>query len=406
MKAGISKALRRVFSFPRAGAVLFALIALAAFTACDKKPAAKPQVPAVPVITGVSSAKDVPVMLTAIGNVESMQTVQIKSMISGQIQKVYFTEGQNVRKGQLLFLIDPRAYQAALAQAQATLARDSAQAKYWQEEEKRYVMLVNKDYVAKEQYDQVLANAEAQAALVKADQANVDNAKVQLTYCYIKSPLDGKTGSLLIHEGNVVKANDVPILTIDKITPIYVTFSVNQRHLDQIRKYMSAGALKVEAYPSAEGAPEEGRLVFINNVVDTSTGTVLLKAEFPNNNGRLWPGQFLNVSLYLYTLKNAVTVPSQALQTGQNGEFLFVVNPDMTAQVRQVKTGISYKGDTVIESGLTPNEKVVTDGQSRLMPGVKVAITAGGPAAGAANAPAGGLKPGGAGASNSTTVIY
>ncbi|MDA8174863.1 MAG: efflux RND transporter periplasmic adaptor subunit [Nitrospiraceae bacterium] len=388
MKAGFSNALPRKILY-RSAAVLLALIAASAFTGCDKKSAPKPKAMVVPVIAAVSSAKDVPVTVTAIGNAESMQTVQIKSMVNGQIKKVYFTEGQNVRKGQMLFLIDPRPFEAALAQAEATLARDSAQAKYWQEEQKRYGLLVKKDYVAKEQFDQVSSNAAAQDALVKADQANVENAKVQLAYCYIKSPLDGKTGSILIQGGNVVKANDVPILTIDKISPIYVSFSVNQQYLDQIKKYMSAGVLKVKAYPAGESAPEEGRLVFINNVVDTSTGTVLLKAEFPNKNGRLWPGQFLNVSLYLYTLKNAVVVPSSTVQTGQKGEYVFVISPDMAAQVRPVKTGISYKGYTVIQSGLSANEKVVTDGQSRLMPGVKVKIipaaTASGAVSGAAN---------------------
>jgi multidrug efflux system membrane fusion protein len=329
----------------------------------------------VPVKIGDVLQQNVPVQVNAIGNVEAYNTVSVKALVGGEVTGVFFKEGQDVKQGDLLFQIDPRPYDAALKQAEAQLARDMAQAKNAEEQAKRYEILVQKDYVSKDQYDQLRANADALLAAVRADKANVDNSRLQLAYCTIKSPIDGRVGSVLINKGNVIKANDLVMVTINKITPIYVTFSVPEQSLSEIKKYMAARSLKVEAIiPGDEKRPAAGVLTFINNQVDTTTGTIQLKGTFENKDKRLWPGQFVNVILTLTTQRNAVVMPSAALQTGQQGQYVFVVTPDFTVESRPVTAARTYGELVVVAQGVTPGEKVVTDGQLQLIPGTHVEV--------------------------------
>ncbi|MDA8168839.1 MAG: efflux RND transporter periplasmic adaptor subunit [Nitrospiraceae bacterium] len=347
---------------------------LGVMPACSGKPRQAQPNPVVPVIAGSSIQKTIPVLLNAIGNVEAYSTVSVKSLAGGQLMKVYFREGQFVKKGSLLFRIDPRPFQAALRQAEANLARDMAVAKNAREDANRYAFLVQKDYVAKEQYDQLAANAASSEAVVQADKALVENSRLQLAYCTIQSPIDGKTGSLQVHEGNIVKANDVTLLTIQQITPVNVTFAIPEQLLAEVQKYMAKGKkLRVKAFVNGDTEhPEEGVLTFVDNKVDTATGTIMLKGTFANRDMRLWPGQYDNITLELTTMPNATLVPSQAVQASQKGSYIYVIKPDMTVQYREVSTGPSYEGYTVITNGVAPGESVVTDGQMRLMPGAKV----------------------------------
>ncbi|HMF48185.1 MAG TPA: efflux RND transporter periplasmic adaptor subunit, partial [Candidatus Saccharimonadales bacterium] len=276
---------------------------------------------AVPVVVATAVQKAVPVQIRAVGNVEPYATVSIKSQVTGVLQKAHFKEGQDVKNGQLLFTVDPRPLDAALKQAEAALARDSAQVRNMREQVRRYADLVEKQYVSREQYDQIKANADAAEAVVEADKAAVDNAKVQLSYCYIYSPVNGRVGSLLINEGNLIRLNDgAPLVVINQINPINVTFAVPEQHLADLKRHMASGQLKADArFQSDEGRPEQGILAFVDNAVDRSTGTVKLKAEFANQERRLWPGQFVNVVLTLATQADAVVIPAEAVQVGQDG---------------------------------------------------------------------------------------
>jgi multidrug efflux system membrane fusion protein len=324
---------------------------------------------------GDVTQQNVPLQINAIGNVEAYNTVSVKALIGGEVIGVHFKEGQDVKKGDLLFQIDPRPYDASLKQAEGALARDVAQARNAEEQAKRYEILVQKDYVSKDQYDQLRANADALAAAVQADKANVENSRLQLAYCTIRSPIDGRVGSVLINKGNVIKANDLTMVTINKILPIYVTFSVPEQNLSDIKRYMAAGSLKVEAViPGDEKRPAQGVLTFVNNAVDTTTGTIQLKGTFENRDKRLWPGQFVNVIVTLTTQKNAVVMPSAALQAGQQGQYVFVVKPDFTVESRPVTVARTYGDLTVVAQGLTAGEKVVTDGQLQLIPGSRVQL--------------------------------
>ena len=356
-------------------AALSALAAVA-LAACQAKAKQIQPKPSVPVAAAYSETRTVPVQVTAIGAGEAYSTVQVKSMVNGQIMKIHYRDGQFVKRGQLLFEIDRRTYLAALQQAQANMARDVALYENSKRDASRYEFLVKKDYVPKEQYDQLRTNAAAQGAVVEADKAAIKNIRIQLDYCMIRSPIDGVTGSTQIQLGNVVKANDVPMLTIAQVNPIYVTFSVPERYLPEIKKYDAAGGLKVFATVPGTGSssPEEGRLTFINNQVDPATGTILLKGTFKNAKRLLWPGQFANVVLQLTTSPDAVLVPTQAVQNGQEGQYVFVIKPDMTVDMRPVQTGAAYQGYTVIEKGIKAGERVATDGQMRLVPGAKVTI--------------------------------
>jgi multidrug efflux system membrane fusion protein len=331
---------------------------------------------AIPVLVATAARKTMAIQLRAVGNVEAFSTVSVKSQITGVLTEAHFKEGQNVKKGQLLFTIDPRPLEAVLKQAEANLARDAAQLQNAREQARRYAELFKKQYVSQEQYEQIRTNADALEAVVEADKAAVENARVQLSYCYIYSPIDGQVGSLLVNEGNLVRVNDAtPLVVINQVTPINVTFSVPEQNLADIRRHMATGSLKVEArFPSDDGRAEHGILAFIDNAVDRTTGTIKLKAEFKNGERRLWPGQFINVALTLSTQSDAVVVPSEAIQVGPEGQHVFVVKPDNSVEVRPVVVARTDEGETVIANGLQPGEKIVREGQFLLGPGSRIEV--------------------------------
>ena len=355
--------------------VLSSLVVASLLCSCSpggKPPSTQPP-KGVPVTIGSAVQKSIPIQVRAIGTVEAYSTVSVKTMVGGQIMKVGFSEGQDVRKGDLLFEIDPAPYEAALKMAEAARARDIALKENAEKEVRRYASLVEKNLVPRQQYDQFASSAAALEATVQADTAAVENARVQLAYCFIRSPIDGRTGSLLVQQGNVVKANDATLVTINQVIPIRVSFSIPEQYLADVRKYKAAGTLKVEAAPQdGKADPVPGTLSFIGNAVDPATGTIQLKGTFPNTDRRLWPGQFANVVLTLTVRSGAVVVPSEAIQTGQQGQYVFVVRPDLTVEARPVTTGEVFEGGTVIGKGVVAGEKVVTDGQLRLVPGTKV----------------------------------
>ncbi len=331
---------------------------------------------AVPVIVAGVVRKEVAVELRALGSVQAFSTVSIRAQVTGTLTQIHFKEGQDVKKGDILFTIDPRPLEAALKQAEANLAKDTAQLENARQDARRYAELIKKQMIAQQQYDQVRTNAQALEATVNADRAAVDNARVQLGYCTIRSPLDGRVGSYLVNAGNLVRANDTnAMVVINQVNPIYVGFSVPQQYLTEIKDRMAAGELKVRAVLPEDGSAfEEGRLSFVDNAVDRATATIQLKGTFANRDRRLWPGQFVNVVLVLGTRENVVVVPSQAVQSGQGTQYVYVVKPDLSVEYRPVSVGMSQNGESVIEKGLQPGEKVVTDGQLRLAPGIKVAV--------------------------------
>jgi multidrug efflux system membrane fusion protein len=351
---------------------------VAVLPACSGKSGAavESRAEAAPVTVAKVVQRTVPVQIRAIGRVEAYSTIAVKSQVDGQLARVYFTEGQFVKKGDPLFLIDPRSYEAKVKEAEAALAKDIAQAKNADLQAHRYEVLFKARVVSQQEYDDARTKAQAAAEAARQDRAALDNAKVQLSYCHIDSPINGRTGSLQIHAGNLMKANgDNPIVTINQLVPIHVTFSVPERHLPDIKKYMAIRQLDVEAIiPGDSKDPEPGALSFLDNTVDVSTGTVKLKGSFPNSEKRLWPGQFVNVILTLTERPNSIVVPSRAVQTGQSGEYVFVVKPDFTVESRPVIAGDILDDSTVIESGLKAGETVVTDGQLRLVPGARVEI--------------------------------
>ena len=373
------------------------------FAACSDNAAGKPrvQLPPVPVTVGDVLEKTIPVQLTAVGNAMAYTTVGIKSQINGQLVEVRFKEGQEVRKGDLLFVIDPRPFEAALRQAEAALnqrqaevrqaqaavERDTAQLENSKVQERRYRELVSKELIAREQYDTLNTNMAAMQATVEADraavenakaahqaaQANVDNARLQLAYTTIYAPIDGRTGNLLVQNGNVLKANDDnPIVVINQIHPIYVSFSVPEQYLADIKKYGAMGRLKVVARPPRQQETlATGELTFVNNTVDQTTGTIQLKATFANETNRLWPGQFVDVAMTI-TSRTAIVVPSQSIQPGQQGPYVFIVKPDQTVESRLVTPGARLGAETIVEKGVKGGERVVTDGQLRLVPGARI----------------------------------
>jgi membrane fusion protein, multidrug efflux system len=358
--------------------VLAALAAgtLAVLSSCGGTKAAAPTNPAVPVMAAAVVQKDIPLQVRAIGSVEAYSNVSIKTQITGELTGVFFKEGDDVRKGQLLFRLDQRPFEAAVKQAQATLARDEAQAANARAQHSRYESLYKAGVVSKEQYDQMQTNADALDAAVRADRAAVENARVQLIYCSIYSPINGRAGTLMIHRGNMIKANDTPFLvSLNQVEPIYVTFTVPEQYLAEVKRYASHGKLPVQAViPNDNRGPVTGKLSFIDNTVDTATGTIKLKGEFANADRRLWPGQFVDAVLTLADQPKAIVIPSQAVQNGQQGQFVFVIKPDMTVEARTVIVNRSSDGQAVIDKGLTPGEQIVTDGQLRLVPGSKVEL--------------------------------
>lgn len=374
---------------------------IAVLAGCSKQ-SGPPERPPAPVKVASVSQKDVPVQVKVIGNVVPVNSVGIKSMVNGEIDKVVFQEGQDVKAHEVLLEIDSRPYREALAQwtntvardeaivnqAEANITRDAANAKNAKLDADRYADLFRQGVVSQQQRDQTRTTYDAQEAQVKADQAALENAraalkadramleraKVDLSYCTIAAPMDGRTGALLLQKGNVIKANDVPIVVINQIQPIYVNFAVPERYLTDIKARKAAGRLAVQAQIPEQAQTEDGELTFVDNAVDTSTGTIRLRATFQNPQRHLWPGQFVNVVLTLGSRKDAVVVPSEAVQTGQQGPFVFVIKPDQTAQARKVVPGPTVAGDTVIETGVKPGEQVVTDGHLGLIDGSKVTV--------------------------------
>ena len=327
---------------------------------------------AVPVTLGHASEKTVPVQIQVIGNGEAYNTVNVKAQVDGLLQQAHFTQGQDVNQGDVLFNIDPAPFEAALQQSEANLTRDQAQLKNAQSQYDRNNALFKQGIISKDQDETFRTNADALAATVKADQAAIETAKIELGYTTIRSPISGRTGSLAIQVGNLVKNNDAALVVINQIAPLYIDFSVPEQYLSEIKQRFAAGPVEVEAsIPDQTTSPEHGRLAFINNMVDTTTGTVLLKAVFSNTVKRLWPGQFVNVTLNLQS-KRSVVVPTQAVQSGPRGKFVYAVKADKSVEMRPVVTGVTDAGDTVIEKGIAPGETVVTDGQLRLFPGAHI----------------------------------
>jgi multidrug efflux system membrane fusion protein len=345
-----------------------------AVVACGGKQQKPAQAP-VPVTVARTVQKTVLVQFRAIGRVEPIANVAVRARIGGELTKVGFAEGRSVRAGDILFFIDPRQYEAALRQAEAQLARDQVLLRKAEEDVKRYADLVKKDFVTKEQYDLMVANAESLQATVAADQANADNARLQVAYCTIKAPVSGRTGNLMVKIGNLVKANDDnPLVTLNETRPIYVSFSVPAQLLPAITERGGDTIAVTATPPEGSGAPSEGTLSFVDNAVDPSTSTILLKATFPNEDERLWPGQFVDVVVTLGEEPNRVVAPSQAVQTGQQGQYVYVVKDDGTAEMRPVKVARMDEIEAVIAGGLAPGETVVTDGQLRLVPGSRVSV--------------------------------
>jgi membrane fusion protein, multidrug efflux system len=404
----------------------------------EKTPSAQAQrrLP-VPVAIAQVERRAVPLQIEAIGTVEAYAVVSVKAQVGGELLRIHFKEGQDVRKGDLLFSIDPRPFEAALAQAQANLAkdqvqiqqaraalardqarvhqtraavaRDLAQAKNADVQARRYAALLKSELIPQEQYDQIRTTADSMAETVKADQADVqsaeqtlevdeaairsaeqlvhadeaavDNAKIQLGYTVIRSPINGRTGSLGLNQGNLVRAsgtNDSTLITINQLQPIFVSFTVPQQQLPAIKQYMADGTLDVRALPAGDPRPARGAVTFVDNTVDQTTGTIRLKATFTNDDRRLWPGQFVNVTLTLTTQTDAIVVPSQAVQTGQQGAYVFVVKADSTVDTRPVTLARTQGNEAIVAKGLEAGERVVTDGQPRLVQGAAVEIRTGG----------------------------
>jgi multidrug efflux system membrane fusion protein len=383
--------------------ILLSAVILAA-TACSAKKAqtAAGGPPPVPVTVATAASESVPVEIRVVGAVEPSSTVQIKSQVAGELTQANFTEGQNVEKGQLLFEIDARPYEEALRQAEANVARDRAQLnqseatrlkdiaslKNAAADADRYTALQKEGVVSKQQADAARTSADVLKESIRADEAAIESArasmnadasavataKLNLGYCRIESPVSGRTGNLLVHAGNLVKVNDVALVVINRIAPIFVSFGVPEEQLSEVRaRYASGSRLGVEVTPQdAADAPAHGVLTVVDNTVDATTGTIRLKATFPNDDGRLWPGQFVNVVLTLNTQKDATVIPSEAVQAGQQGSFVYVVKPDRTVEARVVKVGQTLERRVVIDKGLAAGERVVTDGQLLLFPGAPV----------------------------------
>jgi multidrug efflux system membrane fusion protein len=317
-----------------------------------------------------------PVELHAIGSVESIETVTVRPQVGGEITAVHFREGTDIRSGDTLFTIDPRPYEAALHQAEGTLGRDEASARNARLDAERGKTLFDQGILPREQFDSLRNAADSLDAAVRADQAAVEAARLNLAYCTIRSPISGRAGSLLVQRGNVVKAIDGgPLVVIVRTDPIYVGFSVPERRLPEIKAALAAGKVAVGArIPGETSPPVGGRLTFLDNAVDASTGTVRLKGTFENRERRLWPGQFVDVLVSLGTRPDAVVVPAQAVESGQSGSFVFVVKPDLTVEARPVTTGAQVDSLVIVEKGLEGGERVVIDGQIRLVPGAAVEL--------------------------------
>jgi multidrug efflux system membrane fusion protein len=332
--------------------------------------------PAIPVTTGVAETADVPLYLQGLGTVQAYNSVTVKSRVDGQIMQVFFTEGQEVKASDRLFQIDPRQFQTALAQATATKQKDEAQLVSAEADLARYSRLVNSGFQTQQAYDSQKALVGEIQASIKADEAQIDTAKLNLGYADIRAPIDGRTGARLVDPGNLVHATDnTALVTITQVRPIFVNFTISQDQLGQIRHYQSEAPLTVEAIDSeAKNVLAQGKLSLIDNQIDQTTGTIHLKATFDNAEEKLWPGQFLNARLILMMVKGAIIVPATAVQEGADGYYAYVLKPDMTVERRIVDVARFQAGEAILSKGIAAGEKIITDGQYRLNPGVRVQI--------------------------------
>lgn len=384
------------------------ILALVLATACKSpvvQSAGAPPAMSMPVTIATASLQAVPVEVRVVGTVEPSEKVEIKSMVAGEIMAVKFTEGQDVQQGDLLFQIDSRPYadalrqaegavlrdRAMLDQAKATLQKDTVNSKVADTEASRYDALLNDKLVSQQQHLQYSSAAESARSTIGADNAAiesanatlnldlvaVDRAKLDLSYCDIHSPISGRTGNLMVHRGNLVKANDVALVVVNRLSPVFVSFNAPDRYLDEIRRFSVAGKLPVSAVSHEDThVHETGTLSMIDNTVDTQTGTIHLKATFENTRRSLWPGQFVDVVLTLSTSQQAVVIPAQAVQAGQSGQMVYVVKQDQTVEPRPVTVGRNLADKVVVDKGIAQGEKVVTDGQMMLFPGAHVTVAA------------------------------
>jgi len=364
---------------------VFVLATMVVFSGCSRsgKSAAKKGAggggPPVPVLVAKAVETNVPVQISAIGNVTPCSSVTIRSQITGKLQEVHFKEGQTVKKSDLLFTIDPRPAQAALDQANANLARDAAQLENARIQFEREKKLFDSKLVSQEEFDNARAAMDVQQGVMQADQAAITNAMLNLAYTAISSPMDGLAGSQFVFVGNIIKSPDDAMVTINQMRPINVTFAVPERYLPEIRREYARQPLKVAtSFAGMTNTVPEGELTFVDNTVDTTTGTIQLKGTFANEDSALWPGQFVQVMLTLAELPKAVVVPSQAVQTGPEGQYVYVVDQNQMVDQRPITIGAGYKGETVIESGLKVGETVVTEGHLRIAPKMKVSFKAAG----------------------------
>ncbi|HJZ75948.1 MAG TPA: efflux RND transporter periplasmic adaptor subunit [Vicinamibacterales bacterium] len=369
--------------------VYAALAASLAFTACSAggeavsstPPSGRGggQNPPVPVTAAPVEQKSVPFDMQAIGTVIAASTVAVRAQITGELISVNFKEGDEVQEGQVLFTLDKRPFEAALLQAQAQLQKDQAQLANAKAQAVRYQDLAQRGIATREQVDQMTTQAAALDATVAADQANVQSARVQLDYATIEAPISGRTGLLQVHKGNLVRANDtIPIVSINRITPVYVTFAIPESMLPQFKQYMAAGTIHVDARaPNDTGAASIGKIDFIDIAVDNTTGTIKVKGTFPNEDRKLTPGQFVNVNVTLTTDRNAIVVPTVAVQSGQQGTYVYVIKADNTVELRPVVVARTHGDDSIVRTGVKPGETIVTDGHLRLVPGSRVSVKTG-----------------------------
>jgi membrane fusion protein, multidrug efflux system len=333
---------------------------------------------AVPVATAKVEQRSMPLAIHVIGTAEAFSNVAVHAQITGTLTSVNFKEGDDVAKGQVLFTLDRRPLEAALQQAEANLQRDTAQATQAKSSAARYQDLLKRGIATREQADQSSTSSVALQATLEADRAAVENAKVQLQYATITAPIAGRTGALIVHEGNLVRANDTSaMVVINQVSPIYVSFGVPEGQLPDLKRYMAKGTVQVSAAPPNEETSSNGRITFVDNAVDSTTGQIKIKASFPNGDHRLWPGQFANVTVTLTTEPDAIVMPTAALQNGQTGDYVFVVKPNLTADLRPIEVERQTADMVVVRSGVKPDEIVVTDGQLRLVAGAKVSIKSG-----------------------------
>jgi multidrug efflux system membrane fusion protein len=355
---------------------LVAIVAVWRLNRGTEVPAAAAQTPApgVPVTAGTVAAQDVPIFLNGIGTVQAYNMVAIKSRVDGQIVKVDFKEGQDIKTGDPLFQVDPRSFQAALEQAQAAKQKDEAQLVGAQLDLDRYEKLIGSGWQTRQSYDQQKAQVGQLQASIKGDEAQINTAKLNLSYADIRSPIDGRLGARLVDKGNLVHANDnTPLVMITEIKPIFVSFTLPQDNFDDLRQSQNKAPLAVYAY-SGDGKKQlaEGKLTLIDNAIDQATGTIRLKARFENEDERLWPGEFVSLRVVLSTRQNVATVPSQTVQAGPDGHYAYVIKPDNTVERRAVEVASIQDGIAVVTKGLAPGERVVVDGQYRLTNGARV----------------------------------